>query len=149
MKSKLKFLIPVLLLAFGGTYKFVLAKPAPVPPAKVAGEVYVLPKDFMINLQGGQWLKLGVALVLKPKPADAAKKKDKGSAAAKPPDGYGAEPQEALVRAIVTDVLTDVHPSRLRSHKGRKNLQKKILAELKHSTDVKVKKVVFTDVAVQ
>ena len=28
MKSKLKFIVPILLIAVGGEYKFVLAKPA-------------------------------------------------------------------------------------------------------------------------
>ena len=53
MKSKLKFIIPVLLLVLGGAYKFVLAKPAPKEKAKVQGEVYVLPKDFLVNLSDG------------------------------------------------------------------------------------------------
>ena len=35
--SKLKFIIPVLLLVLGGVYKFVLAKPAPAPKPKIAG----------------------------------------------------------------------------------------------------------------
>ena len=52
MKSKLKFIVPVLLLVLGGVYKFVLAKPgAPAPKPKVDGQVYVLPKEFLINLE--------------------------------------------------------------------------------------------------
>jgi len=36
MKSKLKFIVPILLVAVGGIYKFVLAKPAhPAPKPKV------------------------------------------------------------------------------------------------------------------
>ena len=64
MMSKLKILLPVLLLVGGGAYKFVLAKPKvkePVP--KVHGEVYVLPKDFLVNLSDGRFGKLSVALV--------------------------------------------------------------------------------------
>ena len=64
MMSKLKILLPVLLLVGGGAYKFVLAKPKvkePVP--KVHGEVYVLPKDFLVNLSDGRFGKLNVALV--------------------------------------------------------------------------------------
>ena len=64
MKGKLKFIIPiVLLLVVGGVYKFVLAKPAVVPKPKVEGEVYVLPKDFLVNLSDGKFAKLGVGLV--------------------------------------------------------------------------------------
>ena len=151
MKSKLKFVIPVLLLAAGGVYKFVLSKPAAVAKPKVAGEVYVLPKEFMLNLEGGRFAKLGVALVMKAgahMPA-AAGGGGHGSAAPKPPDGYGLNPQEALVRGIVTEVVTGAEPDELQSKKGRKKLQKEILTELKHKTDVKAAEVVFTDVAVQ
>ena len=64
MKGKLKFIVPlVLLLVVGGVYKFVLAKPAPTPKPKVEGEVYVLPKDFLVNLTDGKFAKLGVGLV--------------------------------------------------------------------------------------
>jgi hypothetical protein len=65
MKSKLKFIVPILLIAVGGVYKFVLAKPgAPAPKPKVDGQVYVLPKEFLINLNGGRFAKLSVGLVL-------------------------------------------------------------------------------------
>jgi len=47
MKTKLKIILPVLLVVLGGAYKFVLAKPAAVAKPKVAGKVYVLPKDFL------------------------------------------------------------------------------------------------------
>ena len=60
MKSKLKFIVPILLVVVGGVYKFVLAKPgAPAPKPKVDGQVYVLPKEFLINrwtIQFGQCL---------------------------------------------------------------------------------------------
>jgi hypothetical protein len=41
MKSKLKFIVPILLLVAGGAYKFVLAKPGapapkPKPPSRTA-----------------------------------------------------------------------------------------------------------------
>lgn len=149
MKKLLPVLV-VLLVGAGGAYKFAFAKPAPVPKKKVDGEVYVLPKDFMLNLEGGRFAKLGVALVLKVDPEAAAKKdKKKGSAAAKPPDGYGTEPQEALIRAIVTNVLTGETAEHLHSKKGREKLQKEILTDLKEKTDVKATEVLFTDVAVQ
>ena len=64
MKGKLKFVIPlVVLMVIGGGYKFVLAKPA-AAKAKVDGAVYVLPKEFLINLADGHFAKLSVALVL-------------------------------------------------------------------------------------
>lgn len=62
--SKMKFVIPILLVALGAGYKFVLAKPAAAgPPPKVDGEVYVLPKEFLVNLKDGKFAKLAVALV--------------------------------------------------------------------------------------
>ena len=145
-------LLPVLLLVGGGGYyKMALAKPAPKPKPKVEGEVYVLPKDFMINLAGGRYGKLGVALVFHHgfHAAPPAAGKGHGSAAPKPPDGYGVLPQEALVRAIVTDVLTGEDPAKLEARKGRAKLQHDILERLEKQTDVEVEDVLFTDVAVQ
>ena len=46
MKSKLKFVLPLVTLAvLGGAYKFALAKPVEKPVAKVDGDIYVLPKS--------------------------------------------------------------------------------------------------------
>ncbi|MEA2129025.1 MAG: hypothetical protein QOJ85_1916, partial [Solirubrobacteraceae bacterium] len=60
MASKMKIIIPVvLLLVLGGVYKFVLAKPAAVAKPKIAGTVYVLPKEFLVNLASGRFAKLG------------------------------------------------------------------------------------------
>jgi len=148
MKSKLKIIIPVLLVALGGVYKFALAKPAPVPKPKVAGEVYVLPKDFLINLQGGRFAKLSVALVFKEGYSATASGGKEGTAAPNP-EGYGALPQEALVRAIVTDTLTDQTADHLTSEASRTRLQRKILKRLTQETDVKADEVLFTDLAVQ
>ena len=148
MKSKLKFIVPVLLLVvLGGVYKFVLAKPAPVPKPHIAGEVYVLPKDFLINLKGGRFAKLSVALVLKEGFVAAAPAH--GEAAAAPPTGYGVLAQEAVVRDIVTDVVTDESANALTSRKGREEIKTEILKRLKAQTDVKAHEVLLTDVAVQ
>jgi flagellar basal body-associated protein FliL len=146
MKSKLKFIIPIVLLLLGATYKFVLAKPAAAAKPKVAGEVYVLPKDFLINLTDGKFAKLGVGLVLDPGVTAAPAK---GAEATAPPDGYGALPQEAVVRDIVTDVVTDESAASLTSRKGRERIKTEILKRLKAHTDVKVHNVLLTDVAVQ
>src|SRR3954449_9657080 len=104
MKSKLKFVVPVLLLVvLGGVYKFVLAKPGkPAPKPKVDGQVYVLPKEFLINLSGGRFAKLSVGLVLDEAQATVAE-----GEATKPPEGFGTLPQEAVIRDLVTDTLTD------------------------------------------
>lgn len=145
MKSKLKFVIPLaLVLALGG-YKFVLAKPAPAPKPKIAGTVYVLPKDFLLNLSDGKFVKLDVALVLAEMPAAGGS----AEAAATPPEGYGALPQEAAVRDIITNTITDTTGRQLVSRRGRERLKALILKHIKKTTDVKATEVLFTDVAVQ
>jgi flagellar FliL protein len=143
VKGKLKIIIPLaLLVVLGGLYKVVLAKPA-ADHAKVHGVVYVLPKEFLLNLSGNHFVKLNVGLVL----AD-------GQVPAKaeglpPPDGFGPLPQEAVVRDVITDTLTDVQSRQLVSRKGRNALKTKVLKSLRARTDVKVNDVLFTDVAVQ
>ena len=148
MKSKLKFIIPIVLVVFGGTYKFVLAKPAPVVEPKVHGEPYVLTKDFLVNLADGQFAKLGVGLVIEHGTAVPAAAGGHG-AAPKPPEGYGTLPQEALVRDIVTDTLTGVDGEDLTDAHGREALKKKIKKRIKSTTDVEIHEVLFTDVSVQ
>jgi flagellar FliL protein len=148
VKGKLKIVVPlVLLIVLGGAYKFVLAKPKAAEKPKVQGEVYVLPKDFLVNLSDGKFAKLGIGLVFdegfKAAPAAGAE----GGAA--PPDGYGALTQEPVVRDIVTDVVTDQSSAELTSRKGREQIKEKILKRLKSQTDVKVHEVLLTDVAVQ
>ena len=143
MKGKLKIILPLaLLIVLGGLYKVVLAKPANEHP-KVHGQVYVLPKEFLLNLRGNHFVKLNVGLVL----ADGSvPTKAEG---APPPDGFGLLPQEAVVRDVITDTITDTSPNQLVSRKGRNALKTRILKSLRRRTDVKVNDVLFTDVAVQ
>jgi flagellar FliL protein len=147
MKSKLKFIVPILLLVLGGVYKFVLAKPGePAPKPKVDGQVYVLPKEFLINLSGGRFAKLSVGLVLDHTQSIVT---EGGHEAAKPPEGFGTLPQEAVIRDLVTDALTDGSAESLVSEHGREKLKSRLLLSIKKKTDVKVEEVLFTDVAVQ
>jgi flagellar FliL protein len=151
--KNIKIIIPVLLLVLGGVYKFVLAPKPVVPKPKIAGEVYVMPKDFLINLRAGKFAKLNAALVLKEgylaeavkKAAAASGEKEAGA----PPTGYGTLPQEAAVRAIITDQLTDEPSSHLTHEKQRVKLQKTILKRVQKETDVDVEDVLLTDLAVQ
>jgi flagellar FliL protein len=146
MKKKLMIALPVLLIVLGGAYKFVLAKPAAEAKPKVDGEVYVLPRDFLINLSDGRFAKLNVALVLE---HGALAPAGGHAAAATPPEGYGALPQEAVVRDIVNNSLMDVSGAKIIKRKGREQLKKRILKTILKTTDVKAKEVLFTDVAVQ
>lgn len=150
MKGKLKFIIPiVLLVVVGGLYKFVLAKPkAEGAKPKVAGAVYILPKEFIVNLADGRYAKFNIALVMKPG-AETTEAASGHEAAAEPPEGYGTLPQEALVRSIVIDAVTDVNGKTLTAEKGREKLKVKIVKSIHDHTDVEAEDVLFTDVAVQ
>ena len=143
-----KKLIPVIvaLVALGGVYKFVIAKPktAEAKP-KVDGTVYILGKEFLVNLADGRFAKLTVALVLAHDDTSAVASAE----AAKPPDGFGAMSQEAVVRDVITDDLTDAKDTELISREGRKGVKEQILKDLRKNTDVKVHDVLFTDVTVQ
>jgi flagellar basal body-associated protein FliL len=148
MKKKLMIVLPVLLVVLGGAYKFVLAKPktAEAKP-KVDGSVYILQKEFLVNLHDSRFAKLTVALVLAHD--DTSTAPAGGHEASSPPEGYGAMSQEAVVRAVVTDDLTDAKAADVIDRDGRERLQEKILKDLKKMTDVKVEEVLFPDVTVQ
>ena len=107
----------------------------------------MLAKEFLLNLADGHFAKLDVALVLDH--SQVVGTAGGGEGAAKPPEGYGALEQEAVVRAVVTDDVTDASASELTDRRGRLKLQKEVLRDLKAHTDVKVNEVLFTDVAVQ
>jgi flagellar basal body-associated protein FliL len=142
--KNLKIVVPVVILVLAGVgYQFFLKKPP--PPPVVEGQVYVLPKDFVLNLKDGRFVKLGVGLVVKEgDPALLPEGKE-----ATPPEGYGAMPQEPLVRDIVTNNLTGVPAENLIDGKARHELKEKIAKDLRKHTDVQVEEVLFTDVAVQ
>ena len=149
MASKLKIIIPVVLLVvLGGVYKFVIAKPAAEAKPKIAGTVYVLPKEFLVNLSQGRFAKLGVGIVLSLKDESIAKAA-KNKEAVKPPEGFGPLPQEAVIRDIVTDELTDASDGDLIQRDGREQLKKKIKKAILAHTDVHVDEVLFPDVTVQ
>ncbi|MGB2710467.1 MAG: flagellar basal body-associated FliL family protein [Conexibacter sp.] len=148
MKSK-KVLIPLLVIVVAGiAAKFVLAKPAPEGKHKIDGTVYVLPKEFLLNLGDGRYAKLSVALVLDHSQPTAAAAGGHG-AAPEPPEGFGTLEQEAAVRDIVTDVVTGQSGDELVSARGRRHVKEEILAGIRAHTDVKVHEVLLPDVAVQ
>ena len=149
MKKKMMIGLVVLLVAAGGAYKFVLAKPAAEAKPKVEGSVYVLGKEFLVNLSEGRFAKLTVALVLDPHDTSTHAAGGGHGAAPKPPEGYGPMAQEGLIRAIVTDAITDAPADALIDREGRERLQEKILKEIGKKSDVHAEEVLFTDVTVQ
>ena len=149
MKSKLKIIIPLTaLLLLGGVYKFALAKPPEKEKTKVHGVVYVLPKEFVVNLADGRYGKFNVALVLDHSQPTAPAAEGHG-APVEPPEGYGTLEQEALIRDIVTDEVSGAKSDELVNRKKRKKLKKHIYKHIKKHTDVKVHEVLLTDIAVQ
>jgi flagellar basal body-associated protein FliL len=150
MKSKLKFIIPIVaLLLLGGVYKFVLATPAKAEKPKIDGVVYVLPKEFIVNLADGHFAKFNVALVLDHSQATAPAASGGEGAATEPPEGFGTLEQEAVIRDLVVDQASGVSSDDLTKRKLRTKLKKKILKQIKAHSDVKVEEVLLTDIAVQ
>lgn len=147
MKS-MKFLIPLVVVALAAVAaKFVLAKPAPDVDHKVDGVVYVLPKEFLLNLSDGRYAKLNVALVLDHDQPTAPS--GGGHGGSTPPEGFGTLEQEAVVRDVVTDVVTGSSGDDLVSPRGRAALKERLLRQLRERTDVRVHEVLLPDVAVQ
>jgi flagellar basal body-associated protein FliL len=146
----MKKIVPVIVLVvvLAGAYKFVAAKPAPAEPKpRIEGTVYVLGKEFLVNLADNRFAKLTVALVLDPK--DESTAAAGGESAATPPEGFGAMTEEAAVRDIITNDLTDAKDTQLVDRDGREQIKRQIVKDLKRHTDVKVDEVLFTDVTVQ
>src|SRR5919202_4539724 len=115
----MKKIVPVIVLVvvLAGAYKFVLAKPDPASAKpKIEGTVYVLGKEFLVNLADNRFAKLTVALVLDPKDESAAPKSAEGGSTA--PEGFGPMTEEAAVRDVITDDLTDAEDKDLISGKG-------------------------------
>jgi flagellar basal body-associated protein FliL len=140
--------IVVLIVVLAGAYKFVIAKPsAAKPKPKVEGTVYILGKEFLVNLADDRFAKLTVALVLDHK--DTSVPAAGGEGGATLPDGFGAMTEEAVVRDVITNDLTDAKADDLITAKGRADVKEEILKDLKAHTDVKVDDLLFTDVTVQ
>jgi flagellar FliL protein len=145
-----KKLVPViaLLAVLGGVYKFVLAKPTKAAPKPhVEGTVYMLQKEFLINLADGRFAKMQIGLVLAHD--DTSTVAAGGHETASPPEGYGTMAQEGIVRDQITAELTDATDKELIEETGREKLKEKILKSLKKYTDVKVEHILFSDLTVQ
>lgn len=128
-------------LIIGASGAYVVARPKEETRTKIDGAVYVLPKEFLLNLSDGRYAKLSVGLVLDARPA--------GDDAADAPDGFGPLAQEAVVRDIVTDVVTGQNGDDLIDAQGRQRIKGAILDRIKRGTDVRARDVLITDVAVQ
>jgi flagellar basal body-associated protein FliL len=146
MTKKKLIIILVVVLAGGGfaAKTFLLPKPA-VAKAKIAGTIYVLPKGFTFNLTDGRYATMTVGLVLAPGQSDGAS----ATAATDSSSAVGTLPEEAVIRDIITNIVTDKSSQALISASGRAELKHEILTTIHRKTDDKVDDILFTDVAVQ
>jgi flagellar basal body-associated protein FliL len=139
VKKKLLILVPViLLLSAGGAYEMVLKPKPKVVVPKVNGTLVSLGDPFTVNLSGGHYGRITVA-VLSTIPPAAVEGATTGPTL----------PENDALRAVVTDDLTGVSSSKLIDRSQRHALLAQILADIKKTTDEPITKVLFTDVAVQ
>ncbi len=142
-----KVLIPIIavvVIAVGGFAAYSVAKPKKKSHDKINGTVYILPKQFTLNMRGGQYATLTVALLLPPGQSVGTT-----SPTDPPPSGFGSLTDEAVIRAIITNDVTDEPTSALLQAGPRAALEHKILDNIRHKTDTEVSSVYFTDLAVQ
>ena len=69
--------------------------------------------------------------------------------AGEPPAGYGTLPQEAIVRAVITDSLTGFASDHLIDERRRHRVERSIAEEIERRSDVAAERVIFTDLVVQ
>lgn len=144
MNKKILIPIIVVIVAVVGFAGYTYAMPKKHTKVKINGTIYILPKQFTVNLRGGQYATLTVALLLAPGQSVGVT-----SATNPPPTGFGSLTEEAVIRAIITNDVTDQPESALITQSGRVGLEKKILSNIKTQTDTLVSNIYFTDVAVQ
>ncbi|ADB48490.1 flagellar basal body-associated FliL family protein [Conexibacter woesei] len=147
MRKNVVVLVLVALIAGAGA-AYTFAKPKKEVRHKIDGAVYVLPKEFLVNLSDGRYAKMNVALVLDHGQPTAVEAGGHG-APPKPPEGFGTLEQEAVIRDIVTDVVTNIDGDQLIRTEGRERVKAEILTKIRRTTDVRTEDVLITDVAVQ
>lgn len=146
LKGKRKLLLlPMLLLLLGAGYSF--AKPKAIEKLKVKGTLYQMPASFLLNLQEGHYAKLNVALLLSPGQSTGAAAG--GGSSGGEGEASGTLPEEAIVRSIVTNVVTGKASSTLVEERGREAIKRQIMQDIRNQTDVKVESVLFPDLTVQ
>jgi flagellar basal body-associated protein FliL len=130
MKKKLLLIGPVLLIVIAvAGYEFVMPKKA-AAKAHLVGDVVNLPGQFTLNLAGGHYATLTVALLL-------------------PTAVKGGPADVPVIRAIITDAVTGKPEAMLIDPRGRTLLARRILSAINHQTNAVVDHVYFTDLAVQ
>ena len=146
MKKKKILIILLVVVLGGGAFAYKTMKKPKLVHLKIAGTTYVLPSAFLLNLSDGQYAKLTVALELAPGQSDGA---TAAAASSSSDSTIGTLPEEAEVRAIVTNVITNTSSSQLLNANSRAGIEQRILTLIGANTDDKVDKVIFTDLTIQ
>lgn len=141
-KLMLALALPIVLFA-----GYTMTKHKPVPKEKVKGTIYLMPKEFLLNLRDGRYAKVAIALDLAPGQSDGASADASSSGSGE--SAVGTLPEEPVVREIVTDVITGQDGSSLESDGARRAIQKEIASNIRKQTDVKVEAVLIPDLTVQ
>jgi flagellar protein FliL len=146
MTKKKKIIIIAVVVLLGGGY---VAKGFVMPPPKnkdkIKGTLYLMPKEFLVNLADGRYGKVDVALLLAPGQSTGAT----AEGGAGNSGTVGTLPEEAMIRDLIVNILTNQNSNALIDTTQRDKLKHKILQAITSTTDVKVSQVLFTDVAVQ
>jgi hypothetical protein len=148
MSRKKILIVMLIVLLGGGAFAYKSMKKKPIVHMKIAGITYVLPSPFLLNLSDGQYAKLSVALELAPGQSDGAAAGSAGTSSGTSSD-IGTLPEEAEIRSIVTDVITNTNSTALLGASSRQHIEQRILTLISQNTDDKVDKVIFTDLTVQ
>ncbi|HEV2998680.1 MAG TPA: flagellar basal body-associated FliL family protein, partial [Solirubrobacteraceae bacterium] len=126
--KKILILLPVILV-LGAMHA--MAKPKPTAKPKIAGTIYQLPKEFLVNLRDGHFAKLSLALILAPGQSDGAAP----GASASSSEGVGTLPEEGAIRDIVTSLMTGESQSDLIDEHSREDVKHRILSAIRTHTD--------------
>jgi flagellar basal body-associated protein FliL len=144
LKNK-KLIVALAVVLVGGGAAYSMAAPKPVAIKKIKGTVYVLPQPFLLNLNDGHYAKISLGLLLAPGQSDGAA----AGASSGGSESAGTLPEEAVIRDIVTNLLTNSSSGELLSDGGRHSVKRAILAAIGRQTDVKVEGVLFPELTVQ
>jgi flagellar FliL protein len=145
-KKKLMLVLALPIVLFGG---YTMTKSKPVPKEKIKGNIYVMPKDFLINLADGRYVRMTVALQLAPGQSDGGGAAAAGGSGGSEGSAAGTLPEEPLVREIVTNAVTNASGETLISASGRRTIRTQIFSAIKQQTDVKLEAVLIPELTVQ
>jgi hypothetical protein len=145
MKSKLKFILPLIVVLGAGafTYKS-MTKPKPIK-LRVAGSVYTLPQKFLLNTSDGEFASFSLTLILPPGQSDGASASAAAVEDSTVGDTLGTLPEEALVRWIVTQDVSDQSSTELLNRTSNAAIRAEIMRDINTETDVKVSAVYMPD----